>query len=136
MLCIVLHPLPRYVDEKSPLHSWMNAAAGYTIEVAAYKRRQKAKSKTDNGPRDFVSNRINRCRGTIQPQRHVTCSTRGLLDPSSSPFRCPPADHNGNPLIRHRYPWNTYIHASNVRERSYCVCLHVMCARFTRKQSG
>lgn len=82
-------PLPRYVDEKSPLHSWMNAAARYTIEVAAYKRRQKAKSKTDNGPRDFVSNRINRCRGTIQPQRHVTCSTRGLLDRRVPPFVAP-----------------------------------------------
>lgn len=78
MLCIVLHrryPVTRMRNHLST-RGWMRLLG--IQSKSAYKRRQKAKSKTDNGPRDFVSNRINRCRGTIQPQRHVTCYARSI----------------------------------------------------------
>jgi len=68
----------------TPLRGWEIAfplvdecSRWYTIEVAHIRG---GKKQTDNGPRDFDSNRINRCRGTILPQRRVTCSTRQAID--------------------------------------------------------
>jgi len=66
----------------TPLRGWeiafplVDECSRYTIEVVHIRG---GKKQTDNGPRDFDSNRINRCRGTILPQRRVTCSTRQAI---------------------------------------------------------
>lgn len=105
-------PLPRYADEKSPFHSWMNAAGGYTIEVAAYKRRQKAKPTMD---REISSRIVSIAVGAQSNLSDVLPALRALYqDRSSCPLSLPPADHNGNPSIRHRYP-SEYLHPREQR---------------------
>lgn len=121
----------------TPLRGWEIAfplvdecSRWYTIEVAHIRG---GKKQTDNGPRDFDSNRINRCRGTILPQRRVTCSTRQAIE---IPLSLLPW------LITmgiHRYAIDThgvlYIHASSVRERfPLCAPLHLICAHYRKTE--
>lgn len=61
----------------------------------------------------------------------ATCYLLYALGYRDPPFVAPWLITIGDPWgsIRHRYPWSTYIHASNMRERFYCMSLCVyMCA--------
>lgn len=111
----------------TPLRGWEIAfplvdecSRWYTIEVAHIRG---GKKQTDNGPRDFDSNRINRCRGNNPTS--ATCYllyAPGYQDP---PFVAPRLITMGI----HRYAIDThgvlYIHASNVRECFYCALRRV-----------
>lgn len=85
----------------------------YTIEVAHIRG---GKKQTDNGPRDFDSNRINRCRGTILPQRRVTCSTRQAI---GIPLSLPPGWSQWGSIDTPSIPME-YLHASNVNVSIVC----------------
>lgn len=136
MLCIVLHrryPVT-WMRNRLSTRGWMRLLGiqSKSRHIRGGKK-QKAKPTMD---REISSRIVSIAVGAQSNLSDMLPALREVYWTVEFPLSLPPADHNRNPLIRHRYPWNTYIHASNVRERSYCACLHVMCARFTRKQSG
>lgn len=115
--CIVLrrYPVTRMRNRLST-RGWMQPVVHNRSR--AYKRRQKA-------------NRQWTARFRLESYQSLsghnptsaTCYLLYALGYRDPPFIAPWLITIGDPSIRHRYPWSTYIHASNVRERFYCMPL-------------